>query len=129
MTTALTVVDPARRSIASFPIKGDPWPVIAAWAQLHRYKPRDPQTDDVRLYQRGTAMLTAPMRVQFTRLGDVMEVMAWIHIPLLSRIFALFILPAEIHINSGGFRAIVPRNMARKAVNDLLGRTGGELIP
>jgi hypothetical protein len=128
MTSALTTVDPTKRSIARFKIAGDPWPVIAAWAQLHRFKPREPQTDDVRLFQRGNALLTAPMRAQFTRVGEQMEVEAWIHIPLVSRIFALFLLPAEMNVASGGFRAVVPRSIARKAINDLLGRCSADLI-
>ncbi len=68
------------------------------------------------------------MRAQFTRVGEQMEVEAWIHIPLVSRIFALFLLPAEMNVASGGFRAVVPRSIARKAINDLLWRCSADLI-
>jgi hypothetical protein len=32
-------------------------------------------------------------------------------------------------VRSGGFRAVIPRNIARKCVNDLLGQVGADLIP
>ena len=126
---ALTTIDPAKRSVVTYTAKGDPWPVIAAWAQRHKYLPREPQTGNTKLFQKGSGLLTAPMRVQFTLDGQVMHVHAWLKISLFARISALFLLPAEMHINSGGFRAVVPRNMARKAVNELLAQVGAPPIP
>jgi hypothetical protein len=38
-------------------------------------------------------------------------------------------LPAEMHIRSGGFRAVLPRKIARGAVNELLAQVGAPLIP
>ena len=38
-------------------------------------------------------------------------------------------LPAEMHIRSGGFRAALPRKIARNAVNDLLVQVGAQPIP
>ena len=129
MQQALTTVDPKKRSLVHFPIQGDPWPTIAAWAQKHKYMPREPQTGDVKLFQKGSGFWTAPMRAQFTVQGQQMELQAWIPVPLIARIFALFMLPAEMNINSGGFRAAIPRGMARKAVNELLTQVGAPPIP
>jgi len=126
---ALVPVDPARRSVVTFQIGGDPWPVIGAWAQTHQFAPRAPQTGDVKLFQRGTGLMTAPMRAQFTRRGADIELQAWVHNPLLARVFALFILPAEMNLRSGGFRAVLPRRIARKAVNELLAQVGAPPIP
>jgi len=128
MTTALVTVDPAKRSVVTFTIKGDPWPVIASWAKEHRFFPREPQTGSVKLFQKGTGLLTAPMRAQFTQRGDEIELQAWVHMPLITRIMALFLLPAEMNVGSGGFRAFVPRSIARKAVNALLVEVGAEPI-
>ncbi len=126
---ALVPVDPANRSVVTFGISGDPWPTIAAWAQRHRYLPREPQTGSVKLFQKGSGFWTAPMRAQFTQNGQQIEMQAWIHNPLIARIFALFILPAEMNIRSGGLRAVIPRNIARKAVNELLAQVGAPPIP
>ncbi|MDX2089268.1 MAG: hypothetical protein SFX73_15540 [Kofleriaceae bacterium] len=129
MTQALTYVDPARRSVVTFTMSGDPWPKIAAWAQRNKYLPRAPQTGDVKLFQKGSGLWTSPMRAQFTKSGDQIELQAWVHNPLFARLMSLFILPAEMNVSSGGFRAVVPRNIARKAINELLAEVGAPLIP
>lgn len=128
--TALAVVDAARRSVVTYTAKGDPWPTIAAWAKKHSFHPRpSPGDGAAKVFQKGLGILTAPMRAQFTQHGDQVELQAWVHNPLLARIMALFILPAEMNVSSGGFRAVVPRNIARKAVNDLLSQVGADPIP
>ncbi len=129
MTQALVPVNPSHRSVVHFQIQGDPWPVIAAWAQKHKFLPRAPQTGTVKVFQKGSGLWTAPMRAQFTQNGSQIELQAWVHNPLFVRIMALFILPAEMHIGSGGLRAVVPRNIARKAVNELLVQVGAPPIP
>jgi len=128
MTTALVHVDPAKRTVVTFTMKGDPWPTIATWAKQNRYYPREPQTGSVKLFQKGTGLFTAPMRAQFTQRGKEIELQAWVHMPLITRIMALFLLPAEMNVSSGGFRAFVPRSIARKAVNELLLDVGAEPI-
>src|SRR5512140_582443 len=94
-------VDPKKRSVAVYPVTGDPWPTIATWAQQHKFMPRDPQTGNVKLFQKGSGFLTAAMRAQFTLQGSTMELQAWLPISPLARIFALFMLPPEMNVNSG----------------------------
>lgn len=123
-------IDPNRRTVVTYAVNGDPWPVIAAWAQKHGYLPREPQSGKVKLFQKGSGFWTAAMRAQFTYDGaGRMEVQAWIPISLFARIAALFMLPSEIHIRSGGFKAVLPRKIARTAVNDLLQQVGAVPIP
>ena len=129
MSQALVPVDPGRRSVVSYSVTGDPWPTIATWAKSHGFNPREPQTGNTKLFQKGSGLFTAPMRAQFTHEGDRVEVQAYLHIPLIARIMALFLLPSEMNVRSGGFRAVIPRNIARKAINALLAQVGGELIP
>jgi hypothetical protein len=129
MTQALTTVDQNKRSVATFQVAGDPWPTIAAWAQKYRFMPREPQTGSVKLFQKGSGFWTAAMRAQFTQRGDQIELQAWLPISLFARIAALFMLPAEMHIRSGGFKAVLPRKIAREAVNDLLRQVGAQPIP
>ena len=126
---ALVPIDPAKRSVVTFTLKGDPWPTIAAWAQNHRFLPREPQTGSTKLFQKGSGLFTAPMRAQFTQRGSEIELQAWVHVPLLTRLMALFLLPQEMSVRSGGFRAMVPRAIARKAVNELLADVGAVPIP
>jgi hypothetical protein len=129
MSELAPYVDPNKRSVVTFSMAGDPWPTIATWAQRNKFLPRAPQTGDVKLFQKGSGLWTAPMRAQFTRRGETIELQAWVHNPLFARIMALFILPAEMNVRSGGFRAVLPRNIARKAVNELLAQVGAEQIP
>lgn len=129
MTTALTTVDSNKRSVATWTLRGDPWPTIAAWAQKHKFMPREPQTGNVKLFQKGSGFWTAAMRAQFTQHGDQMELQAWLPISIFARIAALFMLPAEMHIRSGGFKAVLPRKIARTAVNELLQQVGAPPIP
>src|SRR5262245_15931655 len=129
MTTALTTVDPEKRTVVTFSVGDDPWPTIAAWAKKHRFLPREPQTGNTKLFQKGSGFWTAAMRAQFTHRGDVMELEAWVPFSLFARIAALFMLPDEMHIRSGGFRAVLPRKIARDAVNDLLVGVGAPPIP
>ena len=129
MSQALVPVDPSRRSVVTYAVTGDPWPTIGAWAQQHGFHPREPQTGNAKLFQKGMGLFTAPMRAQFTHTGNTVEVQAYLNIGLFARIMALFMLPAEMNVRSGGFRAVLPRSMARKAVNVLLAQVGAELIP
>jgi hypothetical protein len=52
--------------------------------------------------------------------GDRMRIEAWCQATLAARILSLFILPAEITIESGGFKAVLPRKLGREEVNPLL---------
>lgn len=133
MTQALahSSIDPNKRTTVSYPVQGDPWPVVAQWAAKHGYMPREPQTGDTKLFQKGSGFWTAAMRAQFQydRTQNLMHLQAWIPISFFARLGALFLLPAEIHIRSGGFKAALPRKIARNAVNDLLQQVGAQPIP
>jgi hypothetical protein len=129
MSTALATVDPSKRTVVTFQTSGDPWPVIAAWAKKHKFNPREPQTGNTKLFQKGSGFWTAAMRAQFTQQGQQVELQAWLPISIIARIAALFLLPAEMHIRSGGFKAVLPRKIAREAINDLLQQVGAAPIP
>lgn len=104
--------------------------MVARWAQKHGFNPREPQTGNVKMFQKGSGFWTAAMRAQFFYDdAGTMVLQAWLPISLFARIGALFLLPAEIHIRSGGFKAALPRKIARNAVNDLLAQVGAQPIP
>ena len=130
MSQELVPVDPARRSVVTFSVKGDPWERIIAWAKRHRFMPRS-DSGNTKLLQKGTGLWTSPMRAQFThdKAAGKVELQAWVHNLLFSRLLTLFLLPMEMNVRSGGFRAMVPRSIARKAVNELLREVQATEIP
>jgi hypothetical protein len=97
--------------------------IVDDWAESHGYKFREMQ-DDMRLYQRGSGFWTAPIRLAFRQTGGHVHMETYVYSPFLNRLMALFILPKEAHIESGGFTASVPRSMARKDINALLETLG-----
>jgi hypothetical protein len=129
VSQGLVPVDPSRRSVVSFAVKGDPWERIGAWAKRHKFTPREPHGKNVKLFQKGTGLLTSPMRAQFTHEDGKIELQAWVHNLLFSRLLTLFLLPMEMNVRSGGFRAMVPRSIARKAINELLREMNATEIP
>ena len=78
--------------------------------------------DGTRNYQRGNGFLTGAMPLTVRQAGPAVHLEAWIHATLVARICALFLIPTDMGIESGGVRGILPRNMARDAVNKLLGQ-------
>jgi hypothetical protein len=52
--------------------------------------------------------------------GDAVHLEAWVYANPVARAMALFIVPREITIESGGPRAMLPRKLGRTEVNDLL---------
>ena len=128
MSQGLVPVDPAKRSVVTFAVKGDPWERITAWAKRHRFHPRS-DSENTKLFQKGNGLWTSPMRAQFTHPDGKVELQAWVHNLLLSRLLTLFLLPMEMNVRSGGFRAMVPRSIARNAINELLREMKAAEIP
>lgn len=95
------------------------WAVIDQWAATESYKLQSSSSTE-RLYQKGTGFLVAPMMLHFRQDGAQTVMQGWIRANLLVRAFALFLLPAEMGIESGGFKAMLPRKIARTAINKLL---------
>lgn len=126
--SALAVVDPKKRTSLSGPVSGDPWAVIDGWCQSSGYKLIEGAGTSTRTFQKGSGFLVAPMKVAFSYEGGALAVQAWIAPTFFARLMAFFILPAEMHVGSGGFVAVLPRNMARKAINEVLGQLKLPLI-
>lgn len=111
------------RSTLTFVLNQDPWPVVDGWAPGAGYRlvgGHGPQ----RVYQKGHGFWVAPMMLALEQQGNQFTVQGWVRAGLFVRLMALFLLPAEMHINSGGFRAALPRKIARDGVNRLLTALG-----
>jgi hypothetical protein len=66
----------------------------------------------------------APMMLELRQTGDKVHMEAWVRVGLMMRLLALFLIPTEMGLESGGFRLTVPRRTARGSVNELLGKLG-----
>jgi len=117
-----------KRTQVSFQVNADIWPLVDGWASANGYTRRAP-TGSERLYQKGTGMMVAPMMLSIRQDNNVFTLEAWVRCNLFMRLMSFFILPPEIGIESGGFKAVLPRKIARDAVNGLLHQLGVPLIP
>jgi hypothetical protein len=104
------------------------WALIEQWALAESYKLQTSSGAE-RLYQKGSGFLVAPMMLHLRPEGTQTVMQAWISANLLVRAFALFLLPAEMGIASGGLKGFLPRKIARTAVNKLLTQLQLPVIP
>jgi hypothetical protein len=109
----------AKRTLRTFTTTTDPWPVITAWASANGYK-RMSGSDGQAVFKKGMGILVAPRMLELRTEGNQLHLQAWVHSGFFVRLMSLFILPSEITVESGGFVAMVPRNIGRKEVNGLL---------
>ncbi len=118
------------RTILDFEVAAaDPaWEMIRKWAGENGYNQKM-EEGNLKRFQKGTGFLVAPMMLEISINGNSLHLEAWVRANLFIRICALFLVPAEMHIKSGGFRLAAPRKIARKAVNKLLEMLGQEVIP
>ncbi len=114
--------------MVSVRVTDDPWPTILDWARRTGFAPRGTGEGGARRFQKGTGLMVAPMMCEIAVEAGVCTIAAWVRGTLLARILSLFILPAEMHIRSGGIRAVAPRRIARGAVNQLLASLGAPPI-
>lgn len=115
------------RTTINFQWQGDLWSLVDHWAREHNYRLKmDGETE--RLYQKGRGFWVAPMMLKINFNGKDVQLEAWARANLFVRAMALFIIPPEMNIDSGGVRMAIPRKMARKAVNELLSELGQEPI-
>ena len=119
------------RTVRTFPVKGDLWPFVEQWAKANGYWARASSgpAGPERLYQKGQGFWVAPMMVSVRQENGQVTLQAWVRINLFNRIASLGILPAEMSVESGGFKAVLPRKIARDAVNHLLQQIGQPPIP
>ena len=115
----------SKRTTIRFRTEGDIWPLVDKWAGGNGYRLKGP-AGSTRTYQKGTGFLVAPMMLNIKNDGQETMFEAWIRGTFIARLMSLFILPAEMGIQSGGFRAVVPRGIARKAINKLVSQLGSD---
>jgi hypothetical protein len=119
----------AARTIRDFQVGVDIAPLVDAWARANHYGSRGILPDGTRSYQRGNGFLTGAMPFTINQSGPSVHLEAWIHATLVARILGLFLIPSDMGIESGGVRGLLPRSMARDAVNKLLAQLDQLPIP
>jgi hypothetical protein len=120
------------RTIVELPATQEFGTVLDTWAVENHYKLQTEESSaegPVRVYQKGTGFLVAPMMLRVVAAGQRIQLEAWVRAGFFVRLISFFILPAEMMIESGGFRGVLPRKIARKAMNELLARLGANPIP
>ena len=117
-----------KRTVREFSFPADLWAAVDPWAGAEGYRLVAPG-DARRLYQKGRGVLVAPMMLELRRNGPSVHLEAWVRVNFFTRLMAFFIVPAEMGVESGGFRLALPRKMARTPVNKLLERLGQPAIP
>lgn len=114
----------AARTVRDFQVGFDISTSVDAWAQANHYGFRGVSPDGSRNYQRGNGLLTGAMPLTVRQNGPAVHLEAWIHATLVARICAFFVIPSDMGIESGGFKGVLPRSMARDSVNKLLAQLG-----
>jgi hypothetical protein len=114
----------AARTVRDFQVGADIAAVVDAWAQSNHYGFRGVSPDGTRNYQRGNGILTGAMPFTIRQNGPAVHLEAWIHATVVARVCALFLIPTDMSIDSGGLKGMLPRSMARNAVNGLLAQLG-----
>ena len=118
----------SKRTTIQLNYDGEIWSVVDKWASENGYRQKESSGAE-RTYQKGVGFLVAPMMLKIRRNNSDATLEAWIRTNQFVRLMTLFILPSEMGIDSGGFRGVIPRSVARKAVNKLLSRLEQTLIP
>jgi hypothetical protein len=108
------------RTRISFQWGTDVYPYIDQWASTSGFNMQAAQSNGVRLYQKGHGIMVAPMMLSVTQSGPQVEMEAWVRCNMFVRLMSLFMLPAEMGVESGGFRGVLPRKIARDAINELM---------
>lgn len=115
------------RTIRDFHVPTEIWHRVEKWAETEGFRLLD---DDgtKRRYQKGHGLLVLPTKFEISIADGDVHFEAWIHVSMIYRIFSLFMLPEEIGLESGGFKAVISRTISRDAVNRLLVQIGQPLI-
>jgi hypothetical protein len=115
------------RTIRDFTVPTNIWPAVERWAQTEGFRILE-DGGTKRLYQKGFGLLILPTKLEISQTDHDVHLEAWIHGALINRIFSLFLLPAEITIESGGIKAVIPRTISRDTVNRLMIQLAQPLI-
>jgi hypothetical protein len=97
------------------------WPTVESWAESNKFKEVE-STDSARRFSRGTGKT---QRVQISQSESNVVIEAWIETSLWFRLWLLFLLPKETHIDSG-IKNWADKKRLRNDLNPLFSEIGIE---
>jgi len=100
---------------------------VESWANANNYNLKSAAGNE-KTYQRGLGLLVAPQMLKVRQENHELVLEVWIRMGFFVRLLSLFILPAEMGIESGGVKSALPRSIARDRFNQLLTQLGQPLI-
>lgn len=114
------------RTIRDFEVASadDTWEIIGQWLKESKYFVKEAFGANRKLFQKGVGFLVAPMMLDVSIEENKVHMEAYVRTNFFIRLFALFLIPEEMGVESGGIKLMAPRKIARKAVNKLLERLG-----
>jgi len=108
------------QTVRDFALAGDVTAFLDAWARDNNFDLRAVDPDGTRRYQRGHGLMVHAQHLTLRQVGPQVHLEAWTHATLLDRVASLGMLPANMGVESGGLKGVLPRKVARDAVNKLL---------
>ena len=126
------------KTVRDFNVNGDVTAITDSWASSNDFKLMVVDPDGTRRYQRGHGLMVNAQHANVRQLGPQVHLEVWTHATLLDRISSLVwthatlldrtsslgMLPANMALESGGLRGMIPRKKARESVNQLLAQLG-----
>lgn len=122
-----TQIKTKKRSIINFKVDSDITDLVDDWAIQNKFTPVESEYGALK-YKRGNGFTSPISFVKVIQKGQDVNVQAWLDIPMVTRIFSIFILPGEMHVHPGGFRGFVPRRQIRNKLDRLLVMLGQEPV-
>jgi len=110
------------RTARDFPLTNETWPRIDAWAAQNGFQMTGTLPAG-RVYEKGSGIFIAPIAVAVENTAYGVHLESWIKLNTFVRLGWLFLVPAEIQIDSG-IVGMIPRKKGRTAVNQLLASLG-----
>ena len=114
-------------TVRDFEYSGDVRPIVDSWVAENGFRLIE-ETGPARVLQRGHGFWTAPVRLQISQEGSRIHLETWIPVNFFVRLMALFVLPKQMGVESGGFRGVLPRKIGREKANKLLTALGQPAI-
>ena len=118
----------SKRTIIRIHNKENVWPIVETWARQNNFRPISVAGPE-RIYQKGFGVIVAPMMLKVRNENQETILEAWIRVNTFVRLTTLFIPPSEMGIESDdSIVSLIPRKLARDAVNKLLDQLGVERV-
>ena len=113
------------RTIRDFSVPTDIWPSVEKWAETEGFRVMS-ENGRSRRYEKADGSLRTV--IEISQMNECIHMEAWLLAGSFSRLLALFKLPEESALDSSDRRAVVPRTIARDAVNRLMVKLAQPLI-